>query len=245
MNAMSGKRILVTGASSGLGRGTAALLAKEGCELVLLGRQEAVLREHFPGPHTILAGDVGQEEFQKSAARDLKQKNLTLQGVVLAAGIQEIRPLMMESAASLLKTWEVNVLGSLGLLAQLLKARLIEKGASIVFFSSAAATAGGAGIVGYAASKGALEGAVRSLAMELASQHIRVNAVAPGVVRTPMSDSYMKRLNAEQVAAVEQAHPLGFGLPEDVAGPVQFLLSDASRWVTGSILMVDGGLTAH
>jgi len=245
MNEFAGKRFLVTGASSGLGKACAEALAREGGELVLPGRRERELLEMFPAPHSVVAGDLRGEDFHKRLAAGLKQTAASLHGVVLAAGVQEIRPLMMESAASLAKTWEVNVFGSLGLLAQLLKLRLIEKGGSIVLFSSAAVMAGGAGLVGYAASKGAIEAATRSLAVELASQRIRVNAVAPGVVRTPMSESYMKRLNAQQVAGLEQDHPLGFGAPEDVAGAVRFLLSGAARWITGSVLSIDGGLTSR
>ena len=245
MSQFAGKRILITGASSGLGRACADALVQDGAELVLVGRREEVLREAFPAPHHVIAGDVSDEEFQKRLAGELKQAEKKLHGIVLAAGMQDIRPLMMESAASLNKVWQVNLFGTLGLLAQLLKARLVEKGGSIVLFSSAAATAGGAGLVGYAASKGAIEGATRSLAVELASQRIRVNAVAPGVVRTPMSDAYMKRFTAEQVTAVEREHPLGFGTLEDIAGPVKFLLSDAARWITGTVMMIDGGLTSH
>jgi NAD(P)-dependent dehydrogenase (short-subunit alcohol dehydrogenase family) len=238
------RAILITGASSGLGRACADLLAQQGDSLVLVGRQGAVLREAFPS-HVVIDGDVQNEESHKAIAAEIKKQSILLDGVVLAAGIQEIRPLMMEGKMSLSKTWEVNVLGTLGLLGQLLKARLVQKGGSIVLFSSAATHAGGAGLVSYAASKGALEAATKSLALELASQRIRVNAIAPGVVKTPMSDAYMKRLTPEQVAHVEQAHPLGFGTPEDIAGPVAFLLSPAARWITGTVLLVDGGLTSH
>jgi NAD(P)-dependent dehydrogenase (short-subunit alcohol dehydrogenase family) len=245
MTDFSGKRILVTGASSGLGLACATALSASGAELVVAARRLDPLTERFPAPHRAIACDVGREEDCKALAAQLKQDGIALDGIVLAAGVQSVKPLMMESQASLSICWNVNVYGSLGLLGVLLKSRLVARGAAIVLFSSAAASSGGAGIVSYAASKGAIEAATRSLALELASQGIRVNAIAGGVVETPMSSQYLSRMTPEQVAHLRAQHPLGFGKPEDIAAPVEFLLSPAARWITGVILPVDGGLTSH
>jgi NAD(P)-dependent dehydrogenase (short-subunit alcohol dehydrogenase family) len=246
MSQLESKTILVTGASSGLGLACARLAAERGARLVLVGRDAIRLRDQFPEEtHVAIACDVAQEEGVRALAAALKAQSLQPEGWVLAAGVQEIRPLLMESAGSLEALWRTNVFGTLGLLAAMLKARLVPKGASIVLFSSAAARGGGAGLVSYAASKGALEAATHSLALELASHRIRVNALAPGVVRTPMSDRYMKRMTAAQIEALEKQHPLGFGTPEQVAGPALFLLSDDAQWITGTVLTVDGGLLSQ
>lgn len=243
MPRFEGRTILVTGATSGLGQSCAHRLREEGASLVLVGRNQAALDEFTDGRK--FTCDVSDESAIRELAAKLKGEGIKLSGCVLAAGTQDIRPLMMETQATLLTTWASNVNGSLGLLASLLKGRLIEKGGSVVLFSSAAVHAGGAGLVSYSAAKGALEGATKSLAMEVAGQKIRVNAVAPGMIPTPMSRKYLSKLSPEQVAAVEAQHPLGFGEPRDVAGPVAFLLSDDARWITGQVLVIDGGLSSH
>ena len=104
---------------------------------------------------------------------------------------------------------------------------------------------GQAGVSAYSASKGALISLTKSLALELAGENIRVNCVAPGVVNTEMSDKLFSFMTEQQIEGIKKMHPLGFGTPRDVANAISFLLADTSRWITGSVLVVDGGYTAH
>ena len=107
------------------------------------------------------------------------------------------------------------------------------------------AVAGKPGQIAYSASKGAVNSAVRSMAMELSRKKIRVNSICPGIVLTPLTEKIFKRLTKEQVAALEESFPLGFGIPEDVGRAAAFLLAPQNKWITGTNFIVDGGYTAH
>ncbi len=238
------KTILVTGASSGLGRAIAERLHTEGAGLILIGRNEERLNSVLPdSTATRFLADLADETSLSSLIRSLKASS-PIHGWVLAAGVSQLRPLMMESPERLTALWKTNVMSGLGLMAGAIKSRIVAPGGSIVLFSSSAASSGGSGLVSYASTKSALEGAVRSLAVELAPQRIRVNGITPGVVDTPMSKAFLERLTQAQIDQLRARHPLGFGTPKDVAGPVSWLLSEDSLWVTGSILAIDGGFSA-
>ena len=165
-------------------------------------------------------------------------------GAVMCAGDHSLRPLQLLKASHIDESLTANVRSAL--LCTKLATKLASKdGASIVWLSSAAALIGSAGEAAYAASKGALLSACRSLAAELASRRIRINAVAPGVVETPMSERWLSQLTPEQREAIRSRHMLGFGRPQDVAAAIAFLVSDEARWITGTCLTIDGGLTCH
>jgi len=196
--------------------------------------------------HLIHECDTTDENAIVNFCAALRSQGITLGGVVHCAGIHWLRPLQLTDSQSLQEMLNSHVVSSVALTRGVITNRLASKdGCSIVWISSVAALQGGAGTVAYSAAKGGMISAARVLAVELARRKIRVNVIAPGVVRTPQSEVFLSQLTPEQVQAVEDRHLLGFGNPEDIAGVAAFLLSIDARWITGTTLVVDGGMTTH
>jgi len=247
---LQGKRLLVTGASSGIGRATAQTCAELGAVIMCLGRDQERLHETTASlagaGHTSHCCDVDDADALLRLIGELVAMAGPLDGVVHAAGIQRATPLRVAKAADFLAQFRTNSLSAAMLLTAVAKRGVASpRGCSVVLVGSVMSVLGAAGVSAYCASKAALTGLVRSGALELAATKVRVNAVLPGMVDTAMSRSYRATLGEDQVRAIESMHPLGLGQAADVAQPIAFLLSDAARWITGTCLMVDGGYSAQ
>jgi NAD(P)-dependent dehydrogenase (short-subunit alcohol dehydrogenase family) len=216
---------------------------------VLTARRADALEE----TRAALAGDGhAVEPFDISAVDRIPDwlKTLTaahgvLSGAVHAAGIRKTTPLRAQSLEALQQTFRVNFESALMLAKGFRQKGCCTRPSSLVFITSVAAFAGGSAMSAYAASKAALVGMTRSLAIELAGEGIRVNCVAPGMVQSDMSDEIRRVVGDAQFAAIVAQHPLGLGDPRDVASAVAYLLSDAAAWTTGQTLVVDGGFSAQ
>lgn len=239
------KLILVVGVSSGIGKATARRLANEGATIVGVGRELAKIQSALSeltgqGHHAIVA-DV-RDEKQMDEIIKYGKANGGYDGGVFCAGLHEIRPLSLLKEDSLHASFNANVLTALNCTKAVAKS-VNANGAGLVWLSSVAAIRGTAGFGAYAAAKGALISAAKVAAVELAKKKIRVNVVVAGIVKTPMSDSWLKLLPAEQQQEIAANHLLGMGEPEDVADAIAFLVSADARWITGTTLVVDGGLS--
>jgi len=237
-----GRRILVTGASSGIGRECCVRIAQMGGTVVATGRNEERLRQTLGllagADHQYIAGDLWELVTSGRMAAFLPE----LDGVVHSAGVTKIVPIKLLSEATVRDIMRTNYESPVMLTQQLLKSRRLRAGASVVFIASVAARIANKGNSVYAGSKGALCAFARVLALEVAPQKIRVNTLCPGLVRTSFTATDGP-ISESMLVEYEKLYPLGFGEAVDVANGVVYLLSEASRWLTGSELVMDGGLT--
>lgn len=239
---LAGKRVLVTGASSGIGRQSAISCAQMGAQVVITGRDaerlEQTRRELEGDGHVAVVADLTQgEDIDRLVA-----EAGTLDGVVHAAGMLRLAPFRMINRAQLDEQFAANTYAPILLTKGLLAKKRIAANGSIVFVTAIASHMGPVASGVYSATKSALLGAMRSLALEVSKQGIRANCVAPNYVRTPMLDT-LNQGGGGTDTGLEQT-PLGMGEPEDVAYAVLFFLSNASRWITRNYFIIDGGLTA-
>ncbi len=237
------RHILVTGATSGIGKGIVGELIKDTqCMVYGLGRDQSkvsdLLNDHdnFKFISFDLSNIVAIEELFLSNFKDVK-----FSGFVHCAGIEETLPMTLYTPQRVFDIFQINVFSAIEILRFLSKKKYSVDEASFVLLSSVMGELGQPGKVGYCASKSALLGVVRSLALELAKRKIRVNAVSPGIVNTPLTERLFEHVDAESVARIKGMHPIGIGNVDDVVGVLYFLLSEKSKWITGQNLKIDGG----
>lgn len=240
---LQNKTILVTGASSGIGKAIAIECSRMGAKVIVSGRNEVRLKETFAllegeNPNYITADLSVNEEVV-----ELSKQLPNIDGIVNCAGLTKVLPFQFADRNSYEEVMDVNFFAPTELTRLLVKSKKIGKGASIVFISSVSGvycSAVASSI--YSASKGAVNGLVKGVALDLASKDIRINSVNPGMIDTDIFSG--GQITREQLEEDMKKYPLKrYGKPEEVAYAVIYLLSDASKWVTGSNLLIDGGYT--
>ncbi|MEN6314690.1 MAG: SDR family oxidoreductase [Clostridiaceae bacterium] len=247
---LSGKNILVTGASSGIGKGIAVLLSKLGANIIMTARNEERLKETYnelePGNHSYYVFDLNNPDTTESMFDNICRDGLKLNGLVHSAGVSVTMPVQLLKSDDLRNIMSVNFFSFVELVKHFSKRKYNDSGGSIVAISSISSRVGARGLTAYCASKGALESAVRSMALDLAPKKIRINAVSPGMIETRIYEELRKLVNNNDFEEeLKKRQIMGLGKPEDVAYAAAYLLSDASGFVTGTSMIVDGGYLAH
>ena len=241
---LSGKNILVTGASSGIGRAIAIAAAEAGAFVVLVARNEERLRETATAcgeKCAVEPCDLMDLDKLPRFVMGLARKFGPFSGLVHSAGIAVQQPLKAVRASSLMETFSINCISGIMLVKGLTAhGAYNENGTSVVMLSSVSGIVGVPGQLGYCASKAALELASKTMALELIPLKIRVNTIVPATIQTPMADNF-----SEISEDLHLNHPSGVGKVDDVAAAAIYLLSDASRYVVGASLTVDGGYCAQ
>lgn len=243
------KVALVTGSVRGIGRATTLALAKEGYDVVIHYRDHGAnkelaqsLKEECEAYNVAtfeVVGDVANEEDVKRIFKEIKDHYGRLDVLVNNAGITRDALILRMKSEDFNAVIDINLKGVFLCMKQAARIMTRQKSGAIISLSSVVGEMGNAGQVNYAASKAGVIGMTKSLARELGSRHVRVNAVAPGFIATDMT----KDLPEEIVETMKGQIPLGaFGKAEDVANAIAFLASDEASYISGQVLNVDGGM---
>lgn len=247
--ALDGRTVLVTGASSGLGRAISVIISRLGGRVILVARNAERLAETLSlmeeGEHRVELFDLNELDDIPRWMKTLTSASEPLDGLVHSAGLHATLPLRVLKPVRLDELMRVNVSAAMALTKGFRQRGVRAEQGSVVYLSSVSALTGSPGNAGYSATKGALVSMCRSLAMELAPEQIRVNCLAPGWVPTELAAKAEEKLEDAQLQAISDMHPLGLGRPNDVANAAAFLLAETGRWITGQTLVIDGGYTCH
>lgn len=239
---------LVTGASSGIGKAVCLDLNHHGATVICCARKIddlQFLKGEATSPDCIEIESLDLTESPENLSTSIKvitKKYGKLKGMALIAGIQNILPVSGIDEEKLDEILRINLISNIFLAKAFIDRRNnIGNGSSLVFMSSISARKGEAGLSMYAASKGALNSFAKSLAKEVSKNGVRVNSVLAGLVRTRLLEKSSNIYTEEYIRKTENEYPLGIGNSENVASSIRFLLSDESKWITGTELVIDGG----
>ena len=241
---LENKKILVTGASSGIGRQVAIAISEMGGKVILSARNKERLEETksrlIGDGHIVIAADLTNEADVDKLILEVGE----IDGVVQSSGIVRPFPVKFIGKKQFDEVFGINYQAPVMLVSKLFRSKKIKRKSSLVFMSSISSHFPHKGGALYSGSKAAINSFSKTIALEYAPKEIRSNVISAAMVRTPLFDEAEKAVTKEMMDKHGEHYPLGFGEPEDIANAIIFLLSDASKWITGTELVMDGGLTA-
>lgn len=240
--------ILLTGATSGIGFETLKQLIEQGHKVYAIGRNFSKIDSFVKSNKSQVFSfefDLNDINFIEQLFTNFILDNQKFDSLIHCAGIEETLPLTLYSPDKIQNIFNVNVFAGIELLRHFTKKKWSNDGASIVFLSSVMGSLGQPGKIGYCATKSALLGVVKSSALEFSKRKIRVNAVLPGIINTPMTKALFSTIKESHIEEIKNMHPLGFGEVEDVVPTILFLISSDARWITGQSFIIDGGYSVQ
>lgn len=244
---LSRKLIVISGASSGIGRQCALDCSRMGARVILIGRNKERLQETFNSlygkDHFMMLEDINNHKQLSNHISELIGQYGKIDGFIHSAGIEKTLPLKNLKPNDYTEIFTTNFISGVEILKTISKKGNFNAGCKVVFISSITAVVARVGTLAYTASKGAIISAVRELAVELAPKGINVNCISPGTILTPMMEKVLNEMQEDDKVKRLDGFPLGIGRPEDISHTCVFLLSSAARWITGQNIVVDGGYT--
>jgi len=247
---LTGKTIIVTGASSGIGRECAITCSRYGANIIAIGRNTdrlmATIEQLKAGNHDIYAADISDFNHINEIVKSVSSKQGRIAGFIHAAGMVFNKPVHLTKPDDYVRMYDVNVLAGFEFIRNISKKGVYDSnGTSLILISSVMSLAGTVLKTSYCSSKGALVSGSRAMALELAPRGIRVNCISPGVVGTEMVERFKDKAPDGALIDVLSKQVLGLVSPHDIALGAVYLLSPASRFVTGTNLVIDGGYLAQ
>jgi len=234
---------IITGGHSGIGSAISKCIVNHGAKVIILGRSREKF-ERFAGENSnfiFYQCDLNDIDSLPSIVDTIANAHGKITGFIHSAGIS--KTINFEASKNnFLEIFNINLFSAVKIIQQLIKKKCFtHTNPSITFISSIASIRGFPGAVAYASSKGAINSLVKSLAVELASRRIRVNAILPGYVETEMLNELRSLYGQDYIDGINKRYPLGIGKPEDIANLVSFVISPLAKWMTGSCIVIDGG----
>ncbi len=244
---LTGKKILISGACGGIGKATALRLSQLGASVILIDvyqeKLQQVLESLDKGDHAAYPINLKDIESIESVIAQIYNDNGKLNGFVHCAGIAPMRPFKMTEYDDILPTMKINFFSFVEIVRCITNKKRFEDGGSIVAMSSTGSIHGKPTKTAYSASKAAIDASIRCMVCDLQKRKIRINSVMPSWVNTDMYKSFLRDYpDSKDIREIEERQYMGVSEPEEVANVIAFLLSDATRTITGTSILMDGGI---